>query len=178
MTSAIDAHADQGFPGCFLQDAPAAFDALAGGGPGSGFADYVAFVGSGIAAGALAYFGSSALEAPPGFQVVAGPCANVPQIESIRRRQATLRAVFGPMIRRMGEENTCAPEAWPSITLDQMDSLIRLQGGDPDRPDHVGDGVNAWMWMEIFMLTAAAGWYEGVPAASRGTPRPPLCHYD
>jgi hypothetical protein len=178
MTSGIDAFVAEGFPGCFLIEPMAAFDALRGEGQGAGFLDYAGFVGAGIAAGQLSFFGTSALTAPPGLQVVEGPCAEVPQIGAIRRRQATLQAVFGPMIRDMGETNVCGPEAWPSATIEQMDWLIRVQGSDPDRPEFVGEGVNAWIWMEIFMLTVAAGWHEGMTGTDWGTPRPPLCHHD
>lgn len=177
-TSGRDVFAADGFPGCFLNDPIGAFDVLRGKGQRSGFLDYVGFVGAGIAAGELSFYGTSPLSVPPGFMVVQGPCAEDPRIDDIRRSQLMLRALFGPMIREMGEENTCGPEAKPTATIEQMDSLIRLQGGDPESVENVGDGVNAWMWMEIFMLTAAAGWHEGMSATDMGTPRPPLCHYD
>jgi hypothetical protein len=177
MTSGINDFAADGFPGCFLVDPSGAFDALAGQGPGSGFLDYARFVGTGIAAGRISFYGNSPLTVPPGFQIIDGPCADVPNIAAIRRRQATLQVVFGVMIRDMGEANVCGPDASPSATIEQMDTLIRFQGGDPDDLQNVGDGVNAWMWMEIFMLTIAAGWYEGMTGTEKGTPRPPLCHY-
>jgi hypothetical protein len=178
MTSEPGVFAADGFPGCFLNDPSGAFDALRGEGEGSGFLDYIRFVGAGIAAGELSFYGTSPVSVPPGFMVVQGTCAEIPQKDDIQRSQLMLQALFGPMIREMGEENTCGPEAMPTATIEQMDALIRRQGGDPESVENVGDGVNAWIWMEIFMLTAAAGWHEGMSATEKGTPRPPLCHYD
>lgn len=177
MASGIADFAADGFPGCFLVDAIPAFDALRGGGEGSGFFDYVNFIGAGIAAGEVSFYGPSLLSVPPGFQIVAGNCADVPQIDAIRRSQSSLQTAFGPMIRRMGKENICGPDAWPSATIEQMDWLIREQGGDPAIAKNPGNGANGWMWMEIFMLTVAAGWHEGMTSTEKGTPRPPLCHY-
>jgi hypothetical protein len=177
MTSGIDDYAADGYPGCFLMDPATAFDALRGQGQRAGFSDYTAFVGAGIASGQIAFYGPSPMSVPPGFQIVDGPCADVSNIDDIRRRQATLRAVFGVMIRDMGETNVCGPDAWPSATIEQMDFLIRVQGGDPENLETPGDGINAWMWMEIFMLTVAAGWHEGMTGTDKGTPRPPFCHY-
>ncbi|MGL5010599.1 MAG: hypothetical protein ACRC6I_12015, partial [Paracoccaceae bacterium] len=176
-TSAIDAYAADGEPGCFLGDVLLAIHDASGGDDDAGFANYISFVGAGIAAGELSFYGSSPLSTPPGFQVVDGTCAEIPQIDPIRRSQVMLQALFGPMIRRMSEENTCGPDALPSATIEQMDWLIRLQGGDPANMEDAGNRANAWMWMEIFMLTVAAGWHEGTTATDKGTPRPPLCHY-
>jgi hypothetical protein len=177
MTSGIDEFAADGFPGCFLLDPTGAFDDVLGKGEGGGFLEYLRFAGASIAAGRISFYGNSPLTVPPGFQIIDGPCADVSNIAAIRRRQATLQVVFGVMIRDMGETNVCGPDAWPSATIEQMDTLIRFQGGDPGDLQNVGDGVNAWMWMEIFMLTAAAGWHEDMTATDMGRPRPPLCHY-
>jgi hypothetical protein len=177
MTSDIDAFATDGFPGCFLLNPSEAFDVLRDQGRGSGFFEYVNFVGAGIVDGKISFYGNSRLAVPPGFQIVDGDCADVPQIEAIRRRRGTLQVVFGPLIRAMGKENICGPDAWPAATPEQMDWLIEFQGGNPSNMEMPGNEANAWMWMEIYMLTVAAGWHEGMTGTDKGTPRPPLCHY-
>ncbi len=177
MASGIADHAADGYPGCFLRDARAAFVAMRSGEEEAGFRDYLGFIGAGIVAGEVAFYGQDPLSVPPAFQIVTGTCAEVPQIDAIRRSQATLQTAFGQLIRQMGKENICGPNAWPSATIEQMDWLIALQGGDPTNAENPGNGANAWMWMEIFMLTVAAGWHEGMTATEKGTPRPPLCHY-
>ena len=175
ITSTIDAFSADGFAGCFLQDPIAHFDVMKSGKHGAGFFDYVEFVAANLISGDITFFGKSSLSTPLGFQVATGDCAKVPQIEGIRRSHSFLVAGFGPMIRRMGAENLCSDRGRPTVS--QIDGLVRLQGGDPDASDSQGPEANAWLWMEIVMISVASGWYGGMNSTQKGNPRPPLCHY-
>jgi hypothetical protein len=175
MTSAIDAFADDGAPGCFLADAPAAFDAMNGGERGAGTKDYLAFVAAAIIAGDARYFGIDPLKTPVGFQVVSGTCGEVPDIAAIRANHIVMEGQFGEYVRQLGERTVCSDGysgPWGTALSDLLQGADATYPYDP-QPDH----YNYWMWLEYYMIVSAAGWYEGMTQTDRGTPRPPLCHY-
>jgi hypothetical protein len=174
ITSAIDAFADDGWPGCFLHDPATAFDKLNGGGRGSGFQEFFSFVASAIIAGDLRYYSDSSTRAPPSFQVVTGECAKVPDIEAIRQSHAAVRDGFGTYIRSLGAATPCEGEALFNI---ETYLSAYVQGVDPAITAEDQPRYNAGIWMEYMMITLAAGWRDGMSATEIGTLRPPLCSY-
>jgi hypothetical protein len=174
FTSAVDAFVSEGQPGCFLQDPLAWFDDLKGGKLGAGFLDYADFVAAGLIAGDITYYSETPLKTPRGFQIVVGDCAKVLQIKGIQRSHALLKQSFDPIIRSLGARTVCEPIGRFPREIEDM--LVRLQGGDP-AVNEPQDGVNSWMWLQIRMISIAAGWHEGLTGTVKGVMRPPLCHY-
>jgi hypothetical protein len=180
ITSAINAYAADGEPGCFLGEPHLAFDAMKGGSPRAGFAEYIAFIGAGIIAGDLRFYSPSVLRTPVGFQNVRGPCAVVPDIKVIDRSHVALTTGFGGYVRALGAEMPCEGDQIGDIPFDtsvMAHYTATIQGADPS--DVITDQIkiNAWLWFEYDLITMAAGWHEGMTGMGRGTPRPPLCHY-
>lgn len=174
ITSAIDAYADQDVAGCFIEDAAVAFDALRGGAQGAGFDDFISFVGAGLISGEVRFYSPDILQTPISFQVTTGACADVPNIDAIRRSHVFVASGFGDYIRLLGSESSC----------DGVDSGFaafefpaRLQGIDPNAPPENRPEINAWLFFEYDMIAFAAGWYEGMTGTEKGAPRPPLCYY-
>ena len=181
MTSPVDAYAADGAPGCFLIDPLLAFDAMNGSSRGAGFADYIAFVGAGLVAGDLRFYSPSVLRTPFGFQNVKGPCAAVPDIEVIDRSHLALTTGFGGYIRALGAETPCEGDQSGDLSYD--DSVMArytatVQGFDLSDKAQDQPRINAWLWFEYDLIAMAAGWHEGMTGTEKGTPRPPLCHYD
>lgn len=174
VTSAIDAFAAGGDPGCFVVDAPFAFDALKGGELGAGFADYIAFVGAGLISGDLRFYSPSPLRTPVSLQNVTGACAEVPNIQAIRRSHDALAKGFDGYIRLKGAEATCGTDDWAAQA---MDFAIAVQGVDPASDPATRPEINAWLWFEYDLIAMAAGWREGMTGTEKGVARPPLCHY-
>jgi|GEM_PF-1442215 len=173
ITSAIDAYAAEGAPGCFLVEPFVAFDALKGK-EGAGYFDTLNFLAAAIISGDLRFYGTSPLTVPPGFQVVTGACADLPDITAIRRNHDYIVHGFGPFIRALGATTPCARKEYDDPSLDLA---ARLQGVDPKSLVEDPLDVNAWLWMEYTMIALAAGWREDMTGTEKGTPRPPLCHY-
>jgi hypothetical protein len=174
ITSAIDAYAADGTPGCFLVDPIEAFHALEGGDLDAGFDAYLQFIASNLISGDLRYYGPSPLETPRGFLIVTGSCAEAVDSEAIRSNHFYLTKGFGEYTRQLGERMSCTgsqPVDW-TIPLAEM-----LQGINPTDPVESQPEHNAWLWLEYQMIARAAGWYEGMSGTEKGTPRPPLCHY-
>ncbi|NJS39951.1 MAG: hypothetical protein HC783_14105 [Rhodobacteraceae bacterium] len=181
MTSPVDAYAADGDPGCFLVDPLSAFDALDGGSPGAGFADYIAFIGAGIISGDLRFYSPSVLRTPFGFQNVRGPCAAVPDIEVIDRSHVALTTGFGGYIRALGAETLCEGDQSGDLSYEvsvMAQYTATVQGFDLSDKEKDQPRINAWLWFEYDLIAMAAGWHEGLTSTERGTPRPPLCHYD
>jgi hypothetical protein len=174
VTSAIDAYAADGAPGCFLGDTPGAFDALRGDGRGAGFGDYIAFIGAGIISGEMRFYSPSPLHTPISFQVTTGACAKVLDIDAINQSHAFIASGFGDYIRLLGAENACDGSAYGMAAAE---FATRVQGADPKTLVEYQPGVNAWLFFEYDLIAMAAGWHEGMSGTEKGTPRPPLCHY-
>ncbi|MEZ5797455.1 MAG: hypothetical protein R3D63_08345 [Paracoccaceae bacterium] len=174
ITSAIDAFAAEGEPGCFLQDATQAFDRMKGGARGAGFDSYMAFLGAGLVAGDLAFYKPSPLQTPVSLQVISGDCAQVPNIEAIRRSHAFIAQGFGDYIRLKGAETLCGEEDW---SQGAMDFAVTVQGADPAADPATQPEINAWLWFEYDLIAMAAGWRLGMTGTEKGIARPPLCHY-
>ncbi len=174
VTSAIDAYAADGSPGCFVGDAYQVFDTLKGSGRGAGFAEYIAFVGQGLISGDLRFYGPSPLATPVTFQNVTGDCAQVPDIDAIRRSHAFIASGFGDYVRLRGAEAVCGVDDW-SPMASQYATIV--QGANPAADPASQPRINAWLFFEYDMIAMAAGWHEGMTGTEKGEPRPPLCHY-
>ena len=178
MTSAIDAYVGrEGLddePGCFLNDPSEAFDALNGGARGAGFNDYITFLGAAIISGDVRFYAPDPLRTPVSSQVVTGACAELANIDAIRRSHTILESSFGEYIRLSGAENPCTGAGFGMAALDYT---YRAQGIDPALPDENQPEINAYLFFEFELIAMAAGWHEGMSGTAKGTPRPPLCHY-
>ncbi len=174
ITSDIDAYAETGDRGCFLQEAATMFDTLAGGGRGDGFDAYIRFIGAGLIRGDLRFYGPSPLRTPPSFQVVSGACAEVGNINAIARSHDVLAEGFGGYVRKLGAETAC-DGSFGSAT--PMMFAGEMQGAAPDGTVPDDAEINAWLWFEFDLIAMAAGWHDGMTGTEKGTPRPPLCHH-
>ena len=94
ITSTIDAHAEDGDPGCFLDAVSDHFDLLYLGETDAGFNAQKRFVAAGIVAGDLRFYSPSPLHAPAAFQNVTGFCVPLPNIGAIRRSQDYIASGF------------------------------------------------------------------------------------
>jgi hypothetical protein len=159
--------------GCFLADLSASFDRLNGGAPGSGTLDLLAFYGAGLVSGDLRFFGPSPLQTPRAFQVMTGPCAEVPNIQAVNRARVFFESGFGDYVRARGKSEICND---PDVTVG-MQFATDLQGGSWADPEPETVPLHAWLFFEFEITSMAAGWFEGMSVTEQGTPRPPLCHY-
>ena len=165
LTTAIDAYADLGDHGCFL-DGDAIRErvqATRGWDADKATIAYLRFIAENLRSGDLAFYRTSPLQTPPGFQILTGDCADVPEIEAIRQSQALRDRAFDALIREDAPKVDCTKDRGPSYEF--MAST------------HERKIPNAWAFFEVQMMTIGAGWYEGTNATQMGSPRPPLCRY-
>jgi hypothetical protein len=174
ITSTADPDAADGQRGCFLIEPRALFAKLHGGPGRDEIDEYLDFIAASIIAGDLRFYGPSVLATPPGFQVVTGECADVPNIASIRRSHSFVGSGFGQYIRLLGAENTCHGAIFG---VSAQEFPARVQGIDLDFPLEGQREINAWLFFEYDLIALAAGWHEGMTGTDKGRPRPPLCHY-
>lgn len=161
--------------GCFLQNPLGAFDVRAGGEPGAGFDDYIAYMAAGIIAGDVRFYSPSPLQTPFSSQIMAGPgCDTVPNAAFVAASHPYLLSGFGEFVRQIGEGTSCNDGR---EYINPMLIAVEIQGADltPDAPED--PNINAWLGAEWDIITRAAGWHEGMTGSQRGEPRPPLCHY-
>lgn len=132
------------------------------------FQAYLTFVSKGIVDGDWRFYTTSPLRTPYGFQYIgSGDCAMGVRVERIRTNHAVLRDTFGPYLRAIRPEIPCEEgeilmhHTWPQVIEDLA----------PGRND------NAWLTFEMSIISMGAGWFDGMSASEKGTPRPPMCHY-
>lgn len=160
--------------GCFMEDAFTMFEALSGGDPDRANADYLRFLGASMIAGEARFYSTSPLSTPRGLQVMTGECARAPNVATIQASQAVLANKFGDFVRQVGPRTPCGED----LTYEAARIVAQLQGVDVMADDLSDEDLfNAWLYFEWTIISMAAGWYEGMSATERGTPRPPLCHY-
>ncbi|MGK7754775.1 MULTISPECIES: hypothetical protein [unclassified Roseovarius] len=167
--SAVDANAEVGEHGCFIASEGIQNDlvALEGLSPDAAAVAYLEMIAQGVRSGRVTFFSDDPLRTPSGFQALTGACAEVPQIEAIRRSQTLMLEHFDTIVRENAKRVTCAANANP-VTIEVAQVLS-------DATD--GESVNQWTMMEVLLLSIGAGWIEGVTATQRGTPRPPICSH-
>lgn len=166
--SAIDLYADQGEPGCFL-NADTLYEELMvtrGWLPDKALREHLRLLSENLVTGDLAFYKDDILSTPAGLQVTSGDCADVPNMEEIRRSHHVLIDNFDLLIRADMENAVCETEGSPSWQALQL--FPELTGGESS---------NAWMAMEMRFILMGSGWIEGITMTDKGTPRPPLCTY-
>ncbi|MDQ7775702.1 hypothetical protein [Paracoccus aminovorans] len=168
--SAVDAHANDGSPGCFLdQDRLLDTTAAARGWTrDQATVEYLRLVGQSMASGAMTLYADSPLRTPYGSHLMTGSCGEaLPYRDDARRAHDHLVQNFDRIVRRNLREVPCEyGSTWPSTTeRERMHNDLR------------GTSHHAWLWFEAFMIVYPSDWYEGVAATEKGAPRPPLCHY-
>lgn len=168
-TSAIDAYAEFGDIGCFLEGPGLAERVQATRGWDADMAnrEYLQFLAENLGNGNLAFYRDTALSTPPGIQVLTGDCANVPNIEEIRASLDLRDRYLDQLIREDAEGVSCESDEAPSyIFMDRVAERTK------------GKNTNAWLFAEVRFIAMGAGWYEGVSATEKGRPRPPLCRLE
>jgi len=169
LFSAPDAYAEHGNPGCFLdfEKFTTQIAATRGWDADQVNAAYLSVMAQGIVSGEIRFYSDSPLRTPVGFQLTTGECSKVDGMEVIRANHPILIESFGAYIREVAplvpckKGETIMHPTWPEI-------MERLSGGE---------NTNAWIAFEMAIITMGAGWYDGISATERGTPRPPICHY-
>jgi hypothetical protein len=167
--SAVDAYADEGEPGCFL-NADNLYEELMvtrGWMPDKANLEYLRFLSENLVSGDLAFYGDDLLHTPVGLQLTLGECADVPAIEEIRRSHKVLLDDFDQLIRADMENAVCEIAGAPSWNALQ---LYREVTG--------GQSSNAWMAVHVRFITMGSRWIEGITMNSKGVPRPPLCTFE
>lgn len=160
--------------GCFVEDAFNLFAEFENYDPRAGFDAFIAFTGAGLISGDVRFYATSPLTTPKGFQIVTGDgCADAPNVDQITENHQFLEQGFADYVRFVGRATECGDP----VALEAGPFTAQLQGFDHslDLADQLP--INAWMDFEFLFITMAAGWHEGMTDLSRGTPRPPLCHY-
>jgi len=168
LTSDIDGYAKLGDRGCFL-DGPGLMERVQvtrGWDRNRANLEYMRFLAENLRTGDLAFYTNDPLSTPPGFQILRGDCADVPEIDAIRQSQALRDREFDALIREDAANVICGRDDSPSYRF--MDLVMRRTRGE---------NTNAWMVFEVKIMTIGGGWYVGNSATQKGTPRPPLCRF-
>ncbi|MGH1459551.1 MAG: hypothetical protein ACRBBT_11695 [Paracoccaceae bacterium] len=161
--------ASQEAPGCFLDTSDLGFNLSLSRGwaPQQAFDEMNRFIAAMLIAGEMTFYSDDLLRTPMGFQRISGPCADVADIDAMRRNSAQMVQHFGAYIRWQGETLTCGGGATADFGAAAA-KMSELSGGQTG---------NVWMPLEYLFIGLAAGWLEGAGPRARGLPRPPLCHY-
>ena len=160
--------------GCFFVDAAAVFNELSYGDVDAGSEQYLTFLAANIISGDIRFYSPSPLRTPRAFQITSGECARAPNIDAIWENHPFIESQFNEYIRHVGAVTPCGED----VSYESNQIATKLQGFDLAAPEGVEqDPVNAWLFFEWQTITMAAGWHEGLSGTSKGTPRPPLCHY-
>lgn len=168
--SAIDAYAEYGDIGCYL-DGLSLFEAVQstrGWDADKANLEYMRFLAQSIIAGELSMYSANPVRTPPGFILTSGKCAETPQMPEIKRSHDLLMKHFDALIRAdAAGEAICKREGAPSLKFAQV--AEKIIGEEPS---------NAFFFMDVSVIAWGAGWFEGMSSSSKGTPRPPLCRYE
>lgn len=173
-TTAFDQFAAHGDEGCFLQDVSVYFRERDPSPAGND--SFLRFYAAHILTGDLTFYSPSPLRTPPGLQVMRGACGKVKAAGDIRRAQGHVTDVnFGKYIRWQMAQTDCADRTGTPVA---MQFTAELQGVEPGAMEEPDPPINAWLWFEFDLIAMAAGWREGMSWTSKGSLRPPLCHYN
>lgn len=159
--------------GCFLNDPSTLFTELAVGDADVGNAAYIAFLGASIISGDARFYAPTPLATPRGFQVTTGDCARAPNVPAIVDNHLFVEGAFGDWVRAVGDDTQCGEDlSWQNLQI-----AVELQGVEIDALGDDTTTYNAWLGFEFQLIAMSAGWFDGMSATEKGTPRPPLCHY-
>ncbi|WP_282077073.1 hypothetical protein [Epibacterium ulvae] len=159
--SAPDAYPNQ--PGCYLDDLDQIYDVFWFKRE-KAFQDFFSTVAGALIAGDIAFFSDEAQTVPAGYLVIdESACPTTEYANQARLARAGYEERFSDYVRFLSKHSVC-------------DSRV------PHGPNFVAqlgqqDNPNAWFWMEYYLITAAAGWREGLSYNQKGVNRPPLCSY-
>jgi hypothetical protein len=128
---------------------------------------YYALIGKGVLEGTVAFYSDDVLRTPIGFQLLTGDCADVPQIDAIRRNHALFIEHFDALVRANAALLRCEAGSSPA-SPEIVQTLAGLTEGASD---------NAWMFVEMMLVALGAGWVEGAGHKTKGVPRPPICTF-
>jgi len=170
--SAIDAYASGGDPGCFLDSEKLQnlVQKTRNWDEDTAFLEYLKFLSSSIISGDLSFYSDSPLRTPVGFILTSGKCAEIPLMPEIMRNHTLLVKHFDEYIRASTNAGDviCGPG----------ESMMSMEWHDIANDITNGKNTNAWWWFEFQIIAMGAGWYEGISPTNKGSPRPPICHYE
>lgn len=170
VTSAPDAFADQGFPGCFLRPPQSMPDYLAesrGWTRDEATIAYLRFLTEHLRTGEIALYSDSILTTPPGFQVLVGAgCRSVSNLPQIRESQDWLARNFGRLVRALFETEPCDGSSPSFAATAELAQELGIRA----------DQTNGQVLVEALFIVMGSGWVDGISAQERGQARPPLCH--
>ncbi|MEL6959697.1 MAG: hypothetical protein AAGL89_12180 [Pseudomonadota bacterium] len=160
--------------GCFFRAGMDGFVALNGGDVEAGYRDYMQFMAAAIISGEVRMYSDNPLRTPPGLQLLSGNCADLPNIDDIRRSHDVLVASFGDWVRASQAVSVCGDYR------EYGDPMfpIRAQGVDPMGDEDAQPAINALLGIEWMLITVGAGWRDGDRSDDKGVARPPLCHVE
>lgn len=169
ITSRTDTYDEAGLHGCFLFG-PTIMDVVRktrGWDKARAYLEWVRFAADNLRTGKLAFYGTDPAKPPPGFLVLTGDCANIPEIEAIRRSQAIRDREFDFFVRANAADVICGQGRSISPRADEI-----IQS----RAD--GENTNRWMAIEIAALGTAVAQASAAHASKDGMHRPPFCHFE
>ncbi|MBK1623973.1 hypothetical protein [Afifella marina] len=169
VTTSIDAYAEYDEIGCFLsgQEITERVQETRGWGQEKAFREYLRFLAENLRSHDITFYSDDMLKTPPGFQVLTGDCADVPNIEDIRRSQVLRDQEFDTLVRADSREVVCLRDDAPSYRF--MELAEKLTGGE---------NSNVFMSFEVKLMALGGGWFVGTSATQKGAPRPPLCRFE
>lgn len=169
ITSRMDTYAKDGLRGCFLFG-PTIMDVVQktrGWNKAKAYLEWSRFAAENLRAGKLAFYGTDPAKPPPAFLVLTGDCANIPQIDAIRRSQAIRDREFDFFIRANASDVICGQDRSVSP---RANDIIQMRAGD--------ENTNRWMAIEIAALGTAVGQFSNAGASKDGKLQPPFCHFE
>ncbi|MER0236670.1 hypothetical protein [Fulvimarina sp. MAC8] len=169
LTTPMDVYSEFNETGCFLGGSPLMdrVQETRGWSAEKANSEYLRFIAENLRSGDLAFYSDDILRTPPNFQILTGDCADVPEIDDIRRSQKLRDQHFGPLIRADAPDADCGSGEGPSYHfLEQAKKRTN------------GKITNAWIGIEVQMMAIGGGWFEGTSVTQKGNPRPPICHFD
>lgn len=168
--SAIDAYAEHGDIGCFL-DGSKLFETVQttrGWNADKANLEYLRFLGRSVISGELSIYSADPVRTPPGLIATGGKCSDAPKMPDVRRSHDLLMKHFDALIRADAAiEELCSSRSGPSWKFAEV--AEQVFGEKP---------TNAFLFMDVSLIALGAGWYEGTSATRKGTPRPPLCRFE
>lgn len=166
--SAADEYAEFDNMGCFLKTDLMQKDLIAKGWSADrAFWGYITIVGQGLVNGDWTFYTDTVLQTPIGFQYIGGgDCGAVEGVDMKRANHPVLARTFGEYVR----------ESAPLIPCERGGTLMHTGWSDIMERLSDGQNTNAWVTWEMSVIAMAAGWYDGMSATEKGTPRAPMCY--
>lgn len=167
--SDIDDYASAGFHGCFLfgRTLLEVVKRTRGWNDNKALNEWLRFAAENLQLGRLAFYGSDPNRPPPGFLVLTGKCANIPEFDEIRRSQAIRDRDFDYVIRANATDVICGRGMVASPRLNEV--ILQRAGAE---------NTNHWMAVEVGALGTASNPPSAGETQQFGMLRPPFCHFE